>query len=42
MEEITALATERGLNLKDFDKYGNDNIKRMRLTMSIKKTYEVK
>ena len=39
-EDLEALAKERGLNLEDFEKYSNNNIKRMRMTMAIKKTYE--
>lgn len=42
IEDMMTLAEERGINLADFDKYTNDNIKRMRLTMALKKTYEVK
>lgn len=39
-DEIKDLAVNRGIDLSDFDKYNNDNIKRMRLTMALKKTYE--
>lgn len=41
MDELVALLTERGGNPADFDKYTSENIKRMRLTMALKKTYEV-
>lgn len=38
--DLESLAKERGIKLEDFEKYSNNNIKRMRLTMAIKKTYE--
>lgn len=41
IEEMEALLTERGGNPADFDKYTNTSIKKMRLTMALKKTYEV-
>ena len=41
MDELLALAEERGLNLSDFDKYTKEGIKRMRITMALKKTYVV-
>ncbi len=42
VEELEKLLTERGGNIADFDKYTNKGIKKMRLTMALKKTYEVK
>lgn len=39
-EELFSLAKERGLNLADFDKYTAPAIKRMRVTMALKKTYQ--
>ena len=42
VEELLELAKERGLNPADFDKYTNTNIKKMRVTMALKKTYESK
>lgn len=42
VEELEALLTERGGNPKDFEKYANPSIKKMRLTMALKKTYELK
>lgn len=40
-DALCTLATERGVDLADFEKYSNESIKRMRLTMAIKKTFEV-
>lgn len=40
-DDLFSLAEERGINLADFDKYANDNIKRMRVTMALKATYAV-
>lgn len=42
IEELCQLLNERGGDASEFDKYSAENIKRMRLTMAIKKTYEVK
>lgn len=42
VEELLTLAKERGLNPASFDKYTNTNIKKMRITMALKKTYVVK
>ena len=42
MEDIENLLTERGGDLKDFEKYQNVNIRKMRLIMALKKTFEVK
>ena len=42
IEELCELLDSRGGKSSDFDKYSAENIKRMRLTMAIKKTYEVK
>lgn len=39
-EDLDKLAVERGLDLEGFN-YSNVSIRRMRLTMAIKKTYEV-
>lgn len=41
LDEIQELLVNRGGNLADFDKYKADNIKRMRMVMALKKTYEV-
>ena len=42
IESLINLSKERGLNPSDFDKYTAVNIKRMRITMALKKTYELK
>lgn len=42
IEELCQLLNERGGDASEFNKYSAENIKRMRLTMAIKKTYEVK
>lgn len=42
IEELCQILNERGGDASEFDKYSAENIKRMRLTMAIKKTYEVK
>ena len=42
VEEIEKLLEDRGGNLGDFEKYANPQIRKMRLTMAVKKTYEVK
>ena len=42
IEELFQLLNDRGGDASEFDKYSAENIKRMRLTMAIKKTYEVK
>lgn len=40
--ELEELVVRRNAGiLKDFDKYGDKNIRRMRLIMALKKTYEV-
>lgn len=41
IEDITNLAAERGVDVSEYDKYTATNIKRMRLIMAIKATYEV-
>lgn len=42
MEELEKLAAERGIDVPSvIEKYSAPNIKRMRLTMALKKTYEV-
>lgn len=41
VDDLMKLAKERGLNPADFDKYTNAAIKKMRVTMALKKTYEV-
>lgn len=41
IEDLEKLASEREIDLKDFEKYTQVNIRRMRLIMSLKKTYEV-
>lgn len=41
VEELLTLAKERGLSPANFDKYTNTNIKKMRITMALKKTYVV-
>ena len=40
-EDFYSLAEERGINLDDFDRYSNESIKRMRVTMALKATYAV-
>lgn len=42
IDELCDLLKDRGGDPTEFDKYTADNIKRMRLTMAIKKTYEIK
>lgn len=42
IEELAELLNSRGGDASEFDKYDKDAIKRMRMTMAIKKTYEVK
>lgn len=42
IDELETLLNERGGDASEFQKYSAENIKRMRLTMAIKKTYEVK
>ncbi len=41
IEELAELLTKRGGDPAEFDKYSAENIKRMRMTMAIKKTYEI-
>lgn len=41
-EELEKLAEERGIDISQFEKYNSPNIKRMRMTMQLKKTYEKK
>ena len=41
VEELEKMAIERGCDLTGFEKYVVPNIRRMRLTMTIKKTYEL-
>lgn len=41
LQQMEKMVVERGGNLADFDKYKAENIRRMRLTMFLKKTYEV-
>jgi hypothetical protein len=41
IDDIINLASERGVNVSEYDKYTATNIKRMRLIMAIKATYEV-
>lgn len=41
IDDIVKLATERGVDIAEYDKYTATNIKRMRLIMAIKATYEV-
>lgn len=42
VEDLIELAEKRGIDPADFDKYTNVSIKKMRVTMALKKTYEVK
>lgn len=42
IDELCQLLNDRGGDASEFDKYSAENIKRMRLTMALKKTYEVK
>lgn len=39
IEELEALLVERGGDAAEFEKYTNPSIKKMRLTMALKKTY---
>jgi hypothetical protein len=39
-EELGDMVNQRGGNAADFDKYSSDSIKRMRMIMFIKKSYE--
>ena len=41
MDELTELLVDRGGNPKDYDRYNNDAIKKMRMIMFLKKTYIV-
>ena len=41
-EELIDLAKERGIDVAQFDKYTSVPIKKMRLTMALKQTYQVK
>lgn len=41
MQQMEQMVVDRGGNLADFDKYKAENIRRMRLTMYLKKTYEI-
>lgn len=41
IEEIEQLAESRGINPIEFDKYNSLNIRRMRMIMAIKQTYEI-
>lgn len=40
VDEIEQLAEERGIDMSQFEKYKAANIRRMRVTMALKKTYE--
>lgn len=40
MDDLLKLAKERGLNIRDFDRFDKVNIKRMRVIMALKTTYE--
>jgi len=39
LEDLLKLATKKGIDVKSFDKITAANIKRMRITMALKKTY---
>ena len=41
IEQLENMAVKRGANLADFEKFKAVNIRRMRLTMFLKKSYEV-
>ena len=41
VEKLIKLEKSRGINPSDFDKYTNVGIKKMRVTMALKKAYEV-
>lgn len=41
LQQLEKMVVERGGDLAEFDKYKAENIRRMRLTMYLKKTYEV-
>ena len=40
LDQLEKMAEDRGLNLADFEKYKSPNIRRMRITMALKKTYK--
>ena len=41
IEEVEKFAESRGINPIEFDKYNSPNIRRMRMIMAIKQTYEI-
>lgn len=41
LQQMEKMVVERGGDLADFEKYKAENIRRMRLTMYLKKTYEI-
>ena len=41
LTQLEQMVVERGGNLVDFEKYTSDNIRRMRMTMFLKSTYEL-
>lgn len=41
LKQLETMVIERGGDLSEFDKYQAENIRRMRLTMYLKQTYEV-
>lgn len=41
VDELLKLAKERGIDPAGFDKFTNTGIKKMRVTMALKKTYEL-
>lgn len=41
LQQLEKMVVERGGDLAEFDKYKAENIRRMRLTMYLKKTYEI-
>lgn len=40
LDDLEQLYAKRGLDLKDMEKYVNPSIRKMRMTMAIKKTYQ--
>lgn len=42
MDDLVKLASDRGVDVKQFDKFTETKIKRMRIIMALKATYEVK
>jgi hypothetical protein len=41
LDELESTCEERGIDLGQFEKYSSDQIKRMRMVMALKATYEI-